>query len=289
MPVDGTSTSGASVLAFCAGSFSGAVGVAFGHPLDTLKVRIQLGMRSSLPFSSLYRGVGVPLLTTGGFNALNLGVYQNSVRRWRRDAGLGEDEKTPLRLVACAGGYAGAVCAFFSTPVQRLKILQQAGSYRQPAKLVETLRAFRHRPWLLYLGLPTMLVMESLRAVYMATYVAATRAFDPSAVGVGKSGQDLVRFEAGVLGGVVAGVVSWCIIYPLDSVKSALQAQPPHLPRRWNNTWEVARDLYKEGGLRRFYRGLFLTLLRAGPISGVLLPVYDYSLRALEAQFPEFA
>lgn len=43
-----------------------------------------------------------------------------------------------------------------------------------------------------------------------------------------------------------------------------------------------ARDIVAERGLPGLYRGYVLTLLRAGPVSGVVLPMFDLSLAALE-------
>ena len=38
-----------------------------------------------------------------------------------------------------------------------------------------------------------------------------------------------------------------------------------------------ARSLYREGGVPRFYTGFKWMILRAGPVSGLLLPLYDYT------------
>jgi hypothetical protein len=37
----------------------------------------------------------------------------------------------------------------------------------------------------------------------------------------------------------------------------------------------AARETYAAGGLRGFYRGISFTLLRAAPVAGTVLPVYD--------------
>ena len=61
-------------LAFASGCFAGACGIVVGHPLDTLKVRVQTGIdRGPLNLRSLYSGVFTPLITAGCIQALNLG------------------------------------------------------------------------------------------------------------------------------------------------------------------------------------------------------------------------
>ena len=46
---------------------------------------------------------------------------------------------------------------------------------------------------------------------------------------------------------------------------------------------ECARMLVREGGVARLYRGCGFTLLRAGPVAGVLLPLFDIMLAALDS------
>ena len=43
----------------------------------------------------------------------------------------------------------------------------------------------------------------------------------------------------------------------------------------------TAQEVYRSGGVRAFYRGISMTLLRAGPVAGVLLPVNDFLYDAL--------
>ncbi len=82
------------------------------------------------------------------------------------------------------------------------------------------------------------------------------------------------------LAGAFAGVASWIVVYPLDVVKTAVQAQNPLKGER-TSTREMALRLYRDGGVGRFYRGLGFTVLRAGPVAGVLLPTFDLTLHFL--------
>src|SRR4051794_1691579 len=76
--------------------------------------------------------------------------------------------------------------------------------------------------------------------------------------------------------GGVAGIITWASVFPLDVVKTRLQAQPliahtvtevadvqqrPLLPTsparpRTLNSLEIARDAYRSEGLSVFFRGL---------------------------------
>ena len=41
---------------------------------------------------------------------------------------------------------------------------------------------------------------------------------------------------------------------------------------------------YREGGIRGLYRGLGYTLIRAGPVAGIVLPFYEYAKEFLESK-----
>jgi solute carrier family 25 carnitine/acylcarnitine transporter 20/29 len=82
--------------------------------------------------------------------------------------------------------------------------------------------------------------------------------------------------------GGIAGIITWASVFPLDVVKTRLQAQPlvahtvtevadaqrPLLPTspsrpRTLNSLEIARDAYRSGGLSVFFRGLGICSVRA--------------------------
>jgi solute carrier family 25 (mitochondrial phosphate transporter), member 23/24/25/41 len=87
--------------------------------------------------------------------------------------------------------------------------------------------------------------------------------------------------EPGVLAllafGSVSGSVGACSVYPLNLVRTRLQASgsPAH-PRRYTGIWDVVSFTYKQSGVRGFYIGkcvlLFGSLsLRAFSFTGRVL------------------
>ena len=54
-----------------------------------------------------------------------------------------------------------------------------------------------------------------------------------------------------------------------------LPPPPPPLPPLTEMVRVAVRETYANGGLRGFYRGISFTLIRAAPVAGVVLPVYD--------------
>eukprot|EP00659_Diplonema_papillatum_P002890 gene2890-4537_t len=78
-------------LAFAAGTVAGAVALLVGYPLDTLKVRAQVGHLRSPPdvgtpqsrfqqIRLLYRGAVTPVVSAGAIQCVNLGTYENVCR-----------------------------------------------------------------------------------------------------------------------------------------------------------------------------------------------------------------
>ena len=64
---------------FIAGAISGFGQTLFGHPLDTIKVRIQNGAPiSNLKLTHFYRGVTYPLISSSIINSVIFGVYNKT-------------------------------------------------------------------------------------------------------------------------------------------------------------------------------------------------------------------
>ena len=79
-----------------------------------------------------------------------------------------------------------------------------------------------------------------------------------------------------IVAGALAGICGWLVIYPLDVIKSRLQADalaPGH--NKYAGMTDCFRVSYRQGGIHSLYSGLGFTLLRAVPVASVILPCYD--------------
>lgn len=89
-----------------------------------------------------------------------------------------------------------------------------------------------------------------------------------------------------LLCGGIAGVVTWASVFPLDVIKTRLQAQPsgtgtgtspesrPLLPsqqahRHELGTLQMTKEIYRNEGAKAFYRGLGVCSLRAFIVNAV--------------------
>jgi solute carrier family 25 carnitine/acylcarnitine transporter 20/29 len=83
-----------------------------------------------------------------------------------------------------------------------------------------------------------------------------------------------------LLCGGVAGVVTWGSVFPLDMIKTRLQAQTigDHgqvtetqalLGRRTLSSFQIAKETYRAEGVKAFYRGLGVCSIRAFIVNAV--------------------
>lgn len=77
--------------------------------------------------------------------------------------------------------------------------------------------------------------------------------------------------------GGTAGALSWLVVYPVDVIKSRIQANV-----RFNSMSECVRLSYSEEGMSVFMRGVGPTLVRAFPTNAVTFAVVTWTLKAYE-------
>ena len=252
-----------------AGSVAGASGVLIGHAFDTAKVHAQIGgTPGRLKAVQLYRGIVPPLLTTGCVRSLYFGVYEKCKQR--------VDDSLPSTFVAAAA--TGLIVSPITAPVQRIKLVQQVegGSLAQTAQRLVRASAARG----LFRGLGLHCLLETIGSgCYLTAYAYAKQRFMPRR----RDDHDEPPLLRRVLCGAAAGCVGWLSIYPLDVLRSRVMSAPAAsasatsggTPSAYEMVAAAVRDTYRAGGVMGFYRGLGFTLVRAAPVAGVVLPVYD--------------
>lgn len=62
--------------------------------------------------------------------------------------------------------------------------------------------------------------------------------------------------------------MSWLFTYPLDYIKTLIQSDDPG-NRKYPTAIKTAMIKYEEEGVRTFFKGLGITMLRAFPVNGV--------------------
>ncbi|XP_021498244.1 mitochondrial basic amino acids transporter isoform X1 [Meriones unguiculatus] len=257
-------------LDFLAGCAGGVAGVLVGHPFDTVKVRLQVQnvekpqYRGTLhcfqtiikqeSVLGLYKGMSSPLMGLTFINALVFGVQGNTLRA------LGQD--SPLNQFL-AGAAAGTIQCVICCPMELAKTrlqLQGPRTYKGPLDcLVQIYRQEGLRG--INRGMVSTLLRETPSfGVYFLTYDVMTRA-------MGCEPDDRLLVPKLLLAGGTSGITSWLSTYPMDVVKSRLQADGVHGVTRYHGIADCIRQSYQAEGWRVFTRGLGSTLLRAFPVN----------------------
>ncbi|GBF97772.1 mitochondrial arginine transporter [Raphidocelis subcapitata] len=84
-----------------------------------------------------------------------------------------------------------------------------------------------------------------------------------------------------LLAGGLAGMLAWLSVYPLDLIKSRIQAQPA-AASQYAGAWDCAvRSFREEGGAAVFTRGLGATLGRAFVVNAAIFACFEATIAAM--------
>ncbi|KAI0106349.1 solute carrier family 25 member 45 [Hypoxylon sp. NC0597] len=282
---------------FWAGYISGAVGILIGNPLDLIKVRLQARdailtqtptsyVRQFESKSALVAGTAAPVLGYGALNALLFVSYNRS------EAALNAAFNTQHSLWATwlAGAIGGLATWVVSTPTELIKCRAQLSSPPESswniAKHVLKTEGIRG----LYFGGVVTALRDSIGyGFYFWSYELSSKWIESSRPNASAFSQDAAKV---LLCGGLAGVVTWASIFPLDVIKTRVQTQTfgaettpllgsPLSAQRRLGAIDVARDAYKEGGMRVFFRGLTVCSIRAFVVNAVQWAVYEWIMLEL--------
>jgi hypothetical protein len=78
-----------------------------------------------------------------------------------------------------------------------------------------------------------------------------------------------------VMFGATGGVTAGCLTYPNDTIRRMLQLQGTPGYRNYSGYFDCARTVLKEEGIKRFYRGMGVNLVRMAPNTAVQFGAYE--------------
>lgn len=92
-----------------------------------------------------------------------------------------------------------------------------------------------------------------------------------------KDNSDRLSLMQHFIAGASTAIPISIFVVPSERVKCILQAQnnSTYSTVRYTGSWDCARQLYTNGGLRSLYKGLGITLLRDGPGNGAYFAMYE--------------
>jgi len=275
-----------------AGGAGGACLVLVGHPLDTIKVRIQTmtvisgqaapysgtwdcalkTMKAEGPFA-LYKGITSPLLGVIPMYALCFFGYELGKRVFTT-----EESYRELRLLDIAA--AGATSGLFTTPIlaplERIKcVLQVQGPEKKYKGTIDCGRQLYATGGLKSLNrgfCSTMLRDSIASAFYFSSYEWLKRRLTPE----GKTGPGV---GGTLFAGGMAGICNWIFAIPIDTMKSRLQVAPEgKYPKGIRS---VFVDIMKNEKPSAFFRGVGPILIRAFPANAACFLGYETAVKVL--------
>ncbi|KAL2163742.1 hypothetical protein VTH06DRAFT_5801 [Thermothelomyces fergusii] len=270
-------------------------------------------------------GTAAPVLGYGALNALLFVSYNRTeafLNQLTGTASDGQGRGTNLATTWLAGAVGGLATWVVSTPTELVKCRAQlqipsSHALASPGRGeagISSLSITRHVLRTaglrgLYFGGTVTALRDSIGyGFYFWGYELCSRLMpSPGPLGpdsgdgaAGSAGNDAVRV---LLCGGLAGIITWASIFPLDVIKTRVQAQqlPPDQRRlsgdrapllggaerpgvsgtKTLGAWQVAKEVYREGGIRPFFRGLTVCSIRAFFVNAVQWAVYEWIMMEL--------
>ncbi|XP_004496002.1 uncharacterized protein [Cicer arietinum] len=257
---------------FGSSGLSVAIATSITHPLDVLKVRLQMqlvGQKGPLSgmgqlflsvvknegHKSLYLGLTPALTRSVVYGGLRLGLYEPSKNACDRAFG-----SSNVLVKIASGMFAGAFSTALTNPMEVLKVsyhilFQYSGPILELRRTVseEGVKA-------LWKGVgPAMARAAALTASQLATY--------------DETKQILIKwtslregFHLHLISSTVAGILSTIITAPMDMVKTRLMLQRASKGgRTYKNGFHCAYQVLLSEGPRALYKGGFAIFARLGP------------------------
>ena len=281
---------------FGLGAIAGGVGATVVYPIDLVKTRMQ-NQRSAvvgeLLYKSsfdcfkkvirnegavgLYRGLGPQLVGVAPEKAIKLTV-NDLVRNLTKDKDTG---KIALWAEIVSGGSAGGCQVIFTNPLEIVKIRLQT----QGEMLRTAVKEGMANPAAPRRGAVSIVKELGLLGLYKGAGACLLRDIPFSAIyfpcysHVKKSVFHEETRQLGVFdllaSGAIAGMPAAYLTTPADVIKTRLQVETKRGETVYNGIVDAARKIYREEGIRAFFKGGLPRIFRSSPQFGATLMCYE--------------
>ena len=238
-----------------------------------------------LQVRGLYKGVIPPLVMQGTINAIVFAV-RGQMSTYLETKVSSTTSLREGKIGFLSGMTAGFAQSIVCAPMELVKLRTQnnaVGTNLQAKRNRDTLREIYRTGKFSSKGLYQGLSVTALRdttgfGIYFGVYESL---MSLSAKKRGIRREELGNIYPFMYGGF-AGMCSWLLNFPVDTVKSRYQMDGDEGKKR---LYSSARDCFskaiKQGGIRGLYTGLVMALVRAFVNSSFLFPAYEYSKKVL--------
>lgn len=227
---------------FIPGTFIGLSQSLIGHPLDTIKTQLQSGISLKniefLNFKNLYKGVQYQLC---------ISIINSSLTFYMFDKIYSQTNSSIL-----AGSIAGITSGLFINPIEIYKVRTQCNNFTTTTSNTKIPKS---------LGLKYTMTREIFAfTTYFTVYTKLKERENP--------------FSTPINGGL-AGCASWCIGYPIDTLKTIKQLGTgigTGIDTHPNSLSSI-KPLLKTSIL---YRGFSICMIRAFLVNSINFTIYEY-------------
>lgn len=261
-----------------AGGVGGVCAVLTGHPFDLVKVRCQNGQAKGAgdavatilkearaatsgtmlanSVKGFYKGVIPPLLGVTPIFAVSFWGYDVGKRIVSRGEAVGTGLTTSQ--MATAGFISAIPTTLVMAPTERIKVVLQTSSSNSFVGAAKRLVQEGGVQSLFKGSLATLARDGPGSALYFASYEACKKMLNGNA----PPGDEINITNVCISGGV-AGMSMWLVVFPIDTIKTKLQASAT---QHRQSMAEATREIYRtRGGIKGFFPGLGPALLRSFP------------------------
>ncbi|KAL0118896.1 hypothetical protein PUN28_009490 [Cardiocondyla obscurior] len=251
-----------------AGGSAGFIEVCIMHPMDLVKTRFQLQVKTTKSDPLYYTGIRdcmTKMYKTEGLPAFWKGILPPI---------LVETPKRAVKTFSCAGFFAGVTEAILVNPFEVVKVNLQSNRKHvkeSPSTFAVTKEIIsKHGLGLngLNKGLSATIMRNAVFNSFYFGFYHSVKGYIPARK------EPWLEFLTKVAIGFVSGTVASCLNIPFDVAKSRIQGSQDGT--QYKGTLNTMRIVYKKEGFRALYKGLVPKVLRLGPGGAIMLVVYDY-------------
>ncbi|KAL1877521.1 Mitochondrial succinate-fumarate transporter [Diaporthe australafricana] len=297
---DGKAPPGAAVN-LIAGGGAGMMEALACHPLDTIKVRMQLSRRGRVPGSpkrgfvrtgldivkretplGLYKGLGAVMTGIVPKMAIRFTSFE-AYKQMLADQSTGQVTGRATFLAGLAAGVTEAVAVVTPMEVIKIRLQAQHHSLADPLDVPK----YRNAAHALY----TVIKEEGFGALYRGVSLTALRQGSNQAVNFtaytyfkealmayqpALEGNTLPGYQTTLIG-LVSGAMGPLSNAPIDTIKTRLQKTPAEEGvSAMKRITVIAGDMFRQEGVHAFYKGITPRIMRVAPGQAVTFTVYEY-------------
>ena len=240
------------IVEFSLGGLSCMTAAMVTHPIDTIKVRLQLNTSSksnAMQFSSLWKGLSASLLREASYSTIRMGLYP-VIKKMVTPT---NDNSIKYKILSGAGS--GMIGASIANPADLIKvILQQTGHMNQ--SISRTVGEIIRNDGIkgLYRGVgPTTSRAAILTATQLPVYDTAKQYLLFT--------QD-DNIYTHIVASMVAGFACATTTSPIDVIKSRMMAMNSN---GYGSIWGSLGVIVRGEGISSLYKGWTANFLRIGP------------------------